>query len=239
MNGEYYVTQEEFISVSQYIPDTTFVDYTRVKSLNTKLAEYNPLFKVTGGDDHFKLRDLLHIWDESIVDAIERHHDPDIITAFKVLTIHVSSDTRYNIHCFVPASIILHASFTSPVELNGAVKFNTSDMFITVANAFNYLFGKMSNDTLNADFNLSELNKLSKYIAGNIFRHSHHEPIFGISTFVQIIIPELINMENIRKNNALVDKINAFKDILNLELDKFVQNELMPWSASIDNKEDK
>ena len=59
LNGKYYVTQHEFVEcIGVRIPDTTFVDFTRLDSLNTKLAKLSPLFKVLNGDNYFELDDL-------------------------------------------------------------------------------------------------------------------------------------------------------------------------------------
>lgn len=60
-----------------------------------------------------------------------------------------------------------------------------------------------------------------------------------VRTSVWTILPELINTKDIQKNNVLLNRITVLRDTIKLELDKFVQTELMPWSASIDNKEDK
>lgn len=226
LNGEYYITQEEFIKfICRYGTDTTFADFTKVKPLNDELAKLNPLLEVADGDDHFRLKDLVHV----LNDSIEHYYHPNDVTTFKVLSICVSSDICHNIDCFVSTSILSHTLFTIPVELRKPIKFDTSNMFVLVTDVLDYLLDKTKDYVTKVDFDLSELNRIANVFTRNIFKYPCHEPM----------VPELINTKNIQKNNVLLNRITVLRDTMELELDKLVQTELMPWSASIDNKEDK
>lgn len=190
LNGKYYVTQHEFVEcIGVRIPDTTFVDFTRLDSLNTKLAKLSPLFKVLNGDNYFELDDL-GLGSDTIY-SVCQDYVTDIVTAFNIFTVTVNADIRYRIPVFVKSSIVEN----TPVNLD------VNDMFILKDDVLEYLCVKIE-ELISAEV-LQEFDNMERYLAGNYFTSpSSHMPIFGVKNFTHVVLQQLMDA-NCFKNSSI------------------------------------
>lgn len=216
LNGRYYVTPQEFVEcIGECIPDTTFVDFTELDSLNTELAKISPIFKVKNGDNYFDLDDL-GLDGKLKMSKIEKRYGVVVnsITAFSILTVSVNADIDYSIPVFVKSSIIENR----PVELN------VVDMFITEEDVLEYfcvdLEGFMSENVF------QEFESMKKYLAGNYFSgHSTHTPILGVKNFAQVVLQQLMDADCFK--NLSDRKLDFDGDIIEVKADEAVLNRII------------